>query len=567
MATELAERRRDAWCRPWCCTRPSAGSTIPRCCRTRCSARCPSWSGGGGTCPTWSAGPDGPRRTIRPSAGARPEQDRFLRASSRRGRPDRGRHRRAESAAHPGLQRAPGAGAAGAGRALAAGDALLAGHPERRAAPRRGFARAGRAGQGGGPRDPHPRPARRHPQHPRDRPGDEARPAALRGQHSGRPGEAMALGRMLLAWVAGDGDGSSGWDADRAPGTTEWPAGELGLLAGGEALLLTLFGALWFGSLGAGAWWLVFGLVGGAPRVADARESRRRGARGWRGRRWRSGWCGCCGRRGRRHPGLAPGCGSADESGARSRLALYFGAEPSRPAILARLALGRPAPRRSATSRWSCAARLAGELRPDGSVRGGLGARRSGGCTSCWTWASRATAARSVPPLPVARRAPGSERRLRRGMRQATARQRVCEHFLVGFFSPAPPEQRLAPITLPNGKVFRAEPAARFALSCARAPGGAPGGRIGTGRRCVRHLESLAGSPEQWTGWASCARARCDRRRHARAGGGRASLERREPRLVAGGGGAAGSRTAGGSDADLFPMLDMLLAAGELPTR
>ena len=30
----------------------------------------------------------------------------------------------------------------------------------------------------------------------------------------------------------------------------------------GEALLLTMFGALWFGSLGAGQWWLVFGLVG-----------------------------------------------------------------------------------------------------------------------------------------------------------------------------------------------------------------------------------------------------------------------------------------------------------------
>jgi hypothetical protein len=29
-----------------------------------------------------------------------------------------------------------------------------------------------------------------------------------------------------------------------------------------EALLLTLFGALWFGSLGTGEWWLVFGLVG-----------------------------------------------------------------------------------------------------------------------------------------------------------------------------------------------------------------------------------------------------------------------------------------------------------------
>ena len=30
----------------------------------------------------------------------------------------------------------------------------------------------------------------------------------------------------------------------------------------GEALLLTLLGALWFGSLGAGGWWLVFGLIG-----------------------------------------------------------------------------------------------------------------------------------------------------------------------------------------------------------------------------------------------------------------------------------------------------------------
>jgi hypothetical protein len=29
-----------------------------------------------------------------------------------------------------------------------------------------------------------------------------------------------------------------------------------------EALLLTMLGALWFGSLGTGAWWLVFGLVG-----------------------------------------------------------------------------------------------------------------------------------------------------------------------------------------------------------------------------------------------------------------------------------------------------------------
>jgi hypothetical protein len=42
----------------------------------------------------------------------------------------------------------------------------------------------------------------------------------------------------------------------------------------------------------------------------------------------------------------------------------------------------------------------------------------------------------------------------------------ACEHFISGFFSPAPPEQRIAPVMLPNGKVFRAEPAARFAVSC-----------------------------------------------------------------------------------------------------
>ncbi|HWB40093.1 MAG TPA: hypothetical protein VG500_02480 [Gemmatimonadales bacterium] len=49
-----------------------------------------------------------------------------------------------------------------------------------------------------------------------------------------------------------------------------------------EALLLTLLGALWFASLGAGAWWMVFGLVGAlrewpataSPRVALLRVVR-----------------------------------------------------------------------------------------------------------------------------------------------------------------------------------------------------------------------------------------------------------------------------------------------------
>ena len=42
----------------------------------------------------------------------------------------------------------------------------------------------------------------------------------------------------------------------------------------GEAVLLTLLGALWFGSLGAGAWWLVFGLVGALREWPGSRGRR-----------------------------------------------------------------------------------------------------------------------------------------------------------------------------------------------------------------------------------------------------------------------------------------------------
>jgi hypothetical protein len=68
----------------------------------------------------------------------------------------------------------------------------------------------------------------------------------------------MALSRILLGWALVTA-WLLGWDliARRAAGLDRRAA----LLASGEALLLTLFGALWFGSLGAGAWWLVFGLV------------------------------------------------------------------------------------------------------------------------------------------------------------------------------------------------------------------------------------------------------------------------------------------------------------------
>jgi hypothetical protein len=68
----------------------------------------------------------------------------------------------------------------------------------------------------------------------------------------------MALSRLLLGWVLVT-LWLLGWDLVAARGAWERRGA---LLPAGEALLLTLFGALWFGSLGSGAWWLVFALVG-----------------------------------------------------------------------------------------------------------------------------------------------------------------------------------------------------------------------------------------------------------------------------------------------------------------
>jgi hypothetical protein len=73
----------------------------------------------------------------------------------------------------------------------------------------------------------------------------------------------MAFGRMLLAWAAvaawlvawafAERRAGGGGGARRAA-SPAWVAG--------EALLLALFAALWFGSLGTGGWWLLFLLLG-----------------------------------------------------------------------------------------------------------------------------------------------------------------------------------------------------------------------------------------------------------------------------------------------------------------
>jgi hypothetical protein len=73
----------------------------------------------------------------------------------------------------------------------------------------------------------------------------------------------MAFGRILLGWIV-VGVWLAVWSFGerRMTGAGAPSAAELVPLAG-EALLLALFAGLWFGSLGSGAWWLVFLLLGG----------------------------------------------------------------------------------------------------------------------------------------------------------------------------------------------------------------------------------------------------------------------------------------------------------------
>lgn len=147
-----------------------------------------------------------------------------------------------------------------------------------------------------------------------------------------------------------------------------------------------------------------------------------------------------------------------------ARVSAFFAGRASRPALLARLAVGRPEPTDEAF-RAALVAQLRDELRDDGSV---------GGAALPTYWR-----AHELLDLGHGSDQPGTAAVMRwvlatqgqpggfaDGCTEVRHRYRACEHYLLGFFAPAPPEQRLAPVTLPNGKVFRAEPAARFALSC-----------------------------------------------------------------------------------------------------
>lgn len=183
---------------------------------------------------------------------------------------------------------------------------------------------------------------------------------------------------------------------------------------------------------------------------------------------------------------------------ALEKLADFFLTQPTRQGILARRLLGRPAPG-DADLTLRLQRHLAGQVGPDGAVPGGLVFTAFRLIELLELGCDEETPA--VPKLIAWLLAQQDEAgAYGEGCIPTRHEQGACEHFLGGFLSPGPLMIRVAPVTFPNGKVFRVEPAARFALSCLglRALVMTPA----RDRPAVRkHLASLAKLKGAWVTW------------------------------------------------------------------
>jgi hypothetical protein len=145
-------------------------------------------------------------------------------------------------------------------------------------------------------------------------------------------------------------------------------------------------------------------------------------------------------------------------------LTQFLARQATRQGVLARRALGQPAPADPAVT-LGLIRQMSRDLRTDGSLGGAF-------VPTVWRLIELVElgADEENPVMqPLTRWILGHQNlpgAYSDGCSKPRHEQRSCEHFLTGFFAPAPPTRRVAPVTLPNGKIFRVEGAARFALSC-----------------------------------------------------------------------------------------------------
>ncbi len=180
------------------------------------------------------------------------------------------------------------------------------------------------------------------------------------------------------------------------------------------------------------------------------------------------------------------------------RLRLFFAEGTTRQAVLARLALGQPAPA-DETLAGRLVDDMRAETRMDGSIAGEVVATiwrahelLDLGCAG--------DHAGTVRVLGWVLGLQGKSGAFSEGCSAPRHAHHACEHFISGFFSPAPSERRFAPVMLPNGKVFRAEPAARFAVSCL-ALRAALRARVERRPQVQQHLLSLVQLQDHWHDW------------------------------------------------------------------
>ncbi len=180
------------------------------------------------------------------------------------------------------------------------------------------------------------------------------------------------------------------------------------------------------------------------------------------------------------------------------KLRLYFAAGSNRQAVLARQALNQPAPGDEILAQ-RLVDEMGAETRTDGSIAGEVVATiwRAHELLDLGCGGDHASTVRVMDWVLALQNKPGA---FSEGCTAPRHAYHACKHFISGFFSPAPREQRFAPLMLPNGKVFRAEPAARFAISCL-AFRGALRSRRDERPEVMQHLLSLLQLQEQWHDW------------------------------------------------------------------